>query len=511
MFPEPSRVDSLEQTGVSDNQSRTARRVPLAQATGVVGVLLLAASSVSVGVVPVDADPSAIPVLGGFTELPVLGLAAALIGMGLVATAWLLLATVLIPHPGAVSPRRIVATLALWAAPLLVVPPMFSDDVYSYLAQGAIADHGFDPYAGGPADFLDTDDPLVRNVSGYWEHSAAPYGPAFLLIAQFIVRVIGTDVLAGVALHRVVSLAGLAMVLWALPALARRAGVRVSRALWLGVLNPLVLFHLVAGIHNDALMLGLMLVGIELALRGLDRERLGYLPLVVGVGLIGTAAAVKLPAAAALAVVLVALTHRWGGGPIPFGQSVTVTIVLFGAVLGAFSLASGFGLGWVAGLSTPGEVNSWLAPTNQAGFLAGGIGMLFGVPITEIAIDVGKVVGVLVAAVLGVVVLRRMLAGSVEPVTGLGMLFAVAIVCGPVVQPWYLLWCVLPLSAVVLRTRWLWVLSWLSVVLAVIVPPLGSGIHGDVVGIALAYAIAFAVLGAVIVVARSLRIASPAV
>ena len=41
-------------------------------------------------------------------------------------------------------------------------------------------------------------------------------------------------------------------------------------ALWLGAANPLLLMHLVAGIHNEALMLGLMLTGTEFALRGID-------------------------------------------------------------------------------------------------------------------------------------------------------------------------------------------------------------------------------------------------
>ena len=38
-------------------------------------------------------------------------------------------------------------------------------------------------------------------------------------------------------------------------------GVILTKALWLGVANPLVLFHLVSGAHNEALMIGLMLVG----------------------------------------------------------------------------------------------------------------------------------------------------------------------------------------------------------------------------------------------------------
>ncbi|MPY82612.1 MAG: hypothetical protein GEV00_04685 [Actinophytocola sp.] len=486
------------------------RRVPLAQATGFLGVLLVAASSVSVAAVPVDVDPTAIPVLGGLAERPVLGLAAALVGMGLAVIGWLLLGTVLIGQSAhAVSPRRVLATLALWAAPLLVVPPMFSDDVYSYLGQGAIANLGSDPYTGGPADYLDPANPLARNVSGYWEHSAAPYGPLFLLLAQLIVRIAGTDVIAGIALHRIAELVGIALVLWALPALARRTGARVQTVLWLGMLNPLLLFHLIGGIHNDGLMLGLMLAGTEVALRGLDRDRIGVVPLVAGLGLIGTAAAVKLPAAAALSVVTVALTRRWGGG-ITLGRSVTVTVLPFAVVMAALSLISGYGLGWVAGLSTPGEVSSWLAPTNQAGFLAGGVGMLFGADITETAISVGKVVGGVTALPVGAVVLARMLAGRVEPITGLGLLFAVAIVCGPVVQPWYLLWCVLPFAAAGLAVRRRWQLAWLSAVLAAIVPPLGSDLHGDMASIALGYGIAAAVLGAIVLAGRYLRIASPA-
>ena len=62
-------------------------------------------------------------------------------------------------------------------------------------------------------------------------------------------------------------LLGLAMIVWALPRLARRFGVPPVSALWLGAANPLVLFHLVVGVHNEGLAIGLMLVGLELALR----------------------------------------------------------------------------------------------------------------------------------------------------------------------------------------------------------------------------------------------------
>jgi alpha-1,6-mannosyltransferase len=40
------------------------------------------------------------------------------------------------------DPRGAWRTLALWVSPLLLAPPMFSRDVYSYLAQGLMIDSG---------------------------------------------------------------------------------------------------------------------------------------------------------------------------------------------------------------------------------------------------------------------------------------------------------------------------------------------------------------------------------
>ena len=67
----------------------------------------------------------------------------------------------------------------------------------------------------------------------------------------------GENIVAAVLCHRLVVLAGVALIVWATPRLARRCGVAEVSALWLGAANPLLLMHLVAGIHNEALMLGL--------------------------------------------------------------------------------------------------------------------------------------------------------------------------------------------------------------------------------------------------------------
>src|SRR3712207_6306876 len=155
----------------------------------------------------------------------------------------------------------------MWAVPLALAPPMFSKDVYSYLAQSAIFARGLDPYVLGAGPALGVDDPLTRTIPTIWRDTPAPYGPLFLLLGRGITALTGSDVILGVYAHRALALCGLLLILWARPRLARRCGLDPGLAMWLGAANPLVLFHLVSGIHNEALMLGLTLTGLELGLR----------------------------------------------------------------------------------------------------------------------------------------------------------------------------------------------------------------------------------------------------
>ncbi len=99
-------------------------------------------------------------------------------------------------------------------------------------------------------------------------------------------------------------------------------------ALWLGAMNPLVILHLVGGIHNEALMLGLMLVGLELSFRaiyGVDRlrkpgtlipTRAGWI-LIAGGAVIAASAMIKVASMLALGFVGIALAMRWGGATLP--------------------------------------------------------------------------------------------------------------------------------------------------------------------------------------------------
>jgi alpha-1,6-mannosyltransferase len=441
--------------------------------------------------------------VSGTAALP---LAAGVAGVGLLVLAWALLGRIV--HSGRSLPTAgwLKWTLVAWCAPLLVAPALFSRDVYSYLAQGEIAARGLDPQFVSPAAGLGAASEVVERVGVYWRDTPSPYGPLFGAVERLVAQVSAGDPVVGVLLHRLVEVLGLVLIAWAVPRLAAHAGVSPRTALWLGVLNPLVLWHLVAGVHNDSLMLGLMLAGTTVALGALE-ERVEWWPLASGVVLISLAAAVKLPALVALAVVGTALARRRGGRLADFLLAGVGMVLAFAAVFAAVSFLTGLGFGWSQALGTPGRVNSWMAPTNWFGFLTGGIGGLFGAHITQTMIGVGKVVGCVLAVCGTAFVLHRQLRGRIGEVAALGTVLGVVVVLGPVVQPWYVLWAVVPLAACLPAGRAWARLAALVAVFAVLVPPLAGNFTGRVGQLVAGYAIGILLVGAVFLLLRHVAVA----
>ncbi|MCP2244358.1 alpha-1,6-mannosyltransferase [Lentzea aerocolonigenes] len=421
------------------------------------------------------------------------GLGAAIGGAGLVVLAWALLGRT---RPDGSWLRR---TLAWWCGPLLVAPPLFSADVFSYLAQGEVAARGFDPNVVSPAAGASAE--AVARVGLYWRETPSPYGPLFTTIERLITQFTGGDPVLGIVLHRVVAAAGLLLVVWAVPRLAAIAGTSERAALWLGVLNPLVLWHLIGGMHNDALMLGLMLCGTVIALDALPELKLW--PLTAGVALIGLGAQVKLPALVALAVVGTALARRLGGGVVRFVLAGASMVAAAVAVAVATSLAGGAGFGWVQALGTPSKVNSWMAPTNWPGFLAGAV---FGPETGQAMISSARIAGLVLILCGIVVVLSHQLRGGISQVTALGMMMSLIVVLGPVIQPWYLLWAVLPLAACLPEGTWRTRVAVLAGVFALLVPPLAGNFAGRVHELVLAYALGIALVGGAYLVLRRARV-----
>lgn len=473
--PQPPHGTAQERSGPEGSglSAEDNRRLDVVRRFGTVGALLMALGALGAGAAPVLGNPViGRPVLGLFNRMPTVSMAIVFTGMFMVVLAWLWLGAFAAPgRKTLLSRAQLDRTVIMWAVPLAIAPPMFSRDVYSYLAQVATADRGINPYALGPGDALGVDHPLVRGIPTIWRDTPAPYGPLFLTLGRPITWLAGDDVVLGTLLHRALALVGLVLIVWALPRLARRVGVSPVFALWLGAANPLVLFHLVSGIHNEALMIGLMLVGLELVLR---RPVIGP-AMIGGTVLITAAALIKVPAVVALGFVTVWLARRRGGQP--------RDLMLAGAVLGgtaalvtlAVTLVSGLGFTWLSGLSAPTEVRSWMSVTTDLGLVAGWIGALLGLgDQTSSAIGLARALGLVVTAGTALLLLWRCWQGRLEPVLGIGMVLGAAVLLSPVVHPWYLLWAAIPLAASATHPTFRMSAIIASSVVALLVAPTGA-------------------------------------
>lgn len=428
---------------------------------GATGALLMALGALGAGAQPVLQNPvQGLRILGLPARMPSVALTITITGSVMVVLAWLLLGRFAVGRfRGGAVPRRLTRsqldrTLLMWVIPLTVAPPMFSKDVYSYLAQSEIAARGLDPYAIGPAQALGVDHVLTRTVPNIWRDTPAPYGPLFLWLGKGITWLTGENIVAGIFLHRLLALAGVALIVWALPRLARRCGVASVTALWLGAANPLLLFHLVAGIHNEALMLGLMLAGMEIALRAVESadpirgRNLTYL--LAGTALIGVSATVKIPSLLALGFVGMALARRWGATARAVLAAAALLLAVTVAVVLAVSLASGLGFGWLSPdtLGTANEVRSWMSLPTLLGLGTGLAGVLLGLgDHTTAVLSLTRPIASLAAAFVALRMLVAVLVGRLHPVGALGVSLGVLVLLFPVVQPWYLLWAVIPLAA----------------------------------------------------------------
>lgn len=372
------------------------------------------------------------------------------IGLLLVFGAWIVLGLLL--RRGAPL-RPLMRITTLWTLPLLIGPPLYSRDVYSYAAIGRMVNLHLDPYQYGP--LILGNSPYLEPVGDAWLRTATPYGPLFLGISSAIVRFAGNSVFNAVLMLRLVEVLGLVLIAVGLPKLAVAAGKDPARAVWLGVCNPLVLLHFIGGAHNDALMIGLVVAGLAAAVA--KRPMLGVVLCLVG-------AAIKAPAAVpALFIIAQAVRDA------PPDRRLVTFGKLFGAGTVTFTFltwVSGVGWGWISALSVPGINRNLLTPTT---FVAKVLSVPFGREDGFIALTRG--LGTL-ATVLGVSYLlwRAPRLGLTRAV---GLAMAVIVAFGPVLLPWYALWAIILLAAAGRRIERGYAI-FASVVLAFMVQPSGS-------------------------------------
>ncbi|MDQ4502306.1 polyprenol phosphomannose-dependent alpha 1,6 mannosyltransferase MptB [Sinomonas sp. ASV322] len=324
----------------------------------------------------------------------------------------------------AVRPAVLYRIAALWCAPLMLTFPLFSRDVYAYIGQGRLMMAGLDPYVNGISALNN-----YHNLGpdSLWTEAPTPYGPLFLWIEQGIVWLSGGNLEVAIVLFRVVAAVGVALCAVAVVGLARHYGLDPSRTLWLTVANPLFVINFIASIHNDGLMLALLLVGLLAAVRGRP---------VVAVVLVTLSIGIK-------PITLIALPFVgliWAGQNARWGRKVAcwaATAGISGGLLAAVGALTGFWFGWLPAMTTSGTVWIWYAPFGLLAATAGAVVQLFSGPgdvVSEAVKTAGRVVGIVAAAWF---VLR----GTSETIMlRMALAFTAVVVTAAMIQPWYVTW-----------------------------------------------------------------------
>lgn len=400
---------------------------------GAIGSGVLAIGALSLGWLPPLFNVASIPVLGLLRTTSageVLGRASVLIGGALILHSWLLLGTDVLGGR-TMSLRSLRRILGLWVAPAMLVPPLFSRDPYSYFVQGKLLLLGLDPYTHGAASvpgwFRDGVDPM-------WAETPTPYGPLYLLTQKAVVTIAHTPYWSAI-LFRLIAVIGIACIAYAVPRLARAQGIEPVAATWLAAMNPLVLLHFAFGGHNDALMVGAMLIGLDFALK---RRILPATLWIAGAVAIKPIAFVIVPFAALLVLPWATTQTRRLAAYLASGGGVLAIVLALGAV-------AGVGAGWIQALTTPGSVRTWLSPPTAIGMAVGLLGDAFGNhEVDAIAVMTSR--AVFMAVAIGYCLFLLLRPQGRSPVRGALLAFTAIIGLGPVVQPWYLLWA-LPLVA----------------------------------------------------------------
>lgn len=385
-------------------------------------------------------------------------------GVALMLFAWLWLGRRVIGCER-VSEYTMLASTAFWLAPLLLSVPLFSRDTYSYLAQGALLRDGFDPYVIAP---IENPNALLDNVSSIWTTTTAPYGPAFILAAKFVTLIVGDHVIAGTMLLRLCMLPGLALLIWAAPRVARHIGADGAVALWICVLNPLVIIHLMGGVHNEMLMVGLMMAGIALTLRGRH---------VLGITLIAVAVAVKATAVLALPfMVWVWMRHLPGRRVRAFLIAAAGSLTIVVAVFAVLSWLAGVGLGWLTALAGSVKIINWLTVPTALANITNVIGGLF-FPVNFYAVlEFNRIAGVVIILVSLPLLWWRFRHTDREALTGIAWAMAVVVLFVPAALPWYYTWPLAIISGLAQSPAAIALIAGFSTWIMVIFKPDGS--HG---------------------------------
>jgi hypothetical protein len=333
------------------------------------------------------------------------------------------------------SLRQAAVVCSAWAAPFALGPPLFSNDVYSYVAQGVMSANGIDPYAHGARSIAGT--AAYSAVDPIWREVHSPYGPVATLMARFSYDISGGSAVGSLIVLRIV--AALALVVIAAGVVALSARPRRSQILLIVGASPLLLFQVLSAVHLEGIMVALIIVALVLARRH---------PM-IAIAVSSVAAGVKAPALVLTVILMISVVRQEAY----LYRARAISLAALSALLPWVALAAVVpnSFGWVAGLRTPGLSFTPLAPTSIAAGLIASFRPDGSLGIPSLATSIGRLLGTAVALAVVVLVLVRLRHVRIPIVTG-WCLLAVG-VTGPVLYPWYLIWGLVPLAASHSRRR----------------------------------------------------------
>ena len=93
-----------------------------------------------------------------------------------------------------------------WGAPMCLALPLFSRDVFAYIAQGLVMVSGLNPYKDGYSQISNY---LQIGADDLWAQSPTPYGPVFLWLEELVVRITGGQPEFSILLFRLIAVVGI--------------------------------------------------------------------------------------------------------------------------------------------------------------------------------------------------------------------------------------------------------------------------------------------------------------
>jgi Glycosyltransferase family 87 len=362
-----------------------------------------------------------------------------LVGAGVLVTVTAVAAFLLLLREswrGHVSARSVLLLAVGANLIVLLLPLLFSRDVYSYAFYGRIAGvYHANPYVHTPVEFAT--DRLWSFVGPKWVDTPAVYGPAWTQASSLIAGRVGS-VAGMVQTFRVIAVAAsLGTIALIADGVRRVWPARTAFAVAAFGLNPVVVFHSVASGHNDLLVALAVAGSLAFLIRGRQLPAVAVLTLGV---------LVKAPALVALLLVLVWCIAR---APRERRWRTALTHVGLAAILGlVFAAPFLQGRDPTLGMLELAGHEGWLAPSPSVRKLVDAIS--FGTLGWTVRVAFALVLLVALAALARDVARRASERSPRELGAALGWALILLMLLGPVLLPWYVTWA-LPLVWVLPR------------------------------------------------------------